>query len=164
MPLFLTIVGDLRKRIRYNWGTHVVLQFRFLQPAMQNWKLSNNQYLYKDILQKFVETFPQSSDPDFPFKCTLCRKSSFLIVSSCWKLLGVVFQLKNIILHNCKKMFFSDNSPKMKNYRLRYVYVMNMSFGVNFINILLAPFLYESALSSFSLLHFGFVIFSAQGY
>ncbi len=34
--------------------------------------------------------------------------------------------------------------------------------GVNFINILCASFLYESASRSFSLLHFGFVIFWHQ--
>jgi len=40
--------------------------------------------------------------------------------------------------------------------------LMKLTIGVNFINILRLPFLYECVLRSFSLVTFGFVIFSER--
>jgi hypothetical protein len=53
--------------------------------------------------------------------------------------------MKQSLEHNSKK----DERQSLKGY----------TPGVNFINIFCAPSLYKSALRSFSLLHFGFIIF-----
>jgi len=48
---------------------------------------------------------------------------------------------------------------KVNEKKIEHKLSMNIKTGVNFINILCSCFLDESALPSFSLLHFGFVIF-----
>ncbi len=86
-----------------------------------------------------------------------------------WELVDMTeFDYNNWIIHQktCKKILMNLSCilevKKETTYDGGGRHLPKCWFGVNFINILRARFLYESKFFSFSLLTYGFVIFGAK--